>query len=150
MPIVNITSLTHPGVEVFSSLTEPQLRNSLGKDRGLFIAESPKVIDVALRSGYEPVSLMCERRHVEGDARAIIERCGDIPVFVGDRNLLASLTGYALTRGVLCAMRRRPCPSIADICGDAIVWWSSTALWTPPTSEPSSVQRQLLALTPYC
>ena len=58
MPIVNITSLTHPGVEVFSSLTEPQLRNSLGKDRGLFIAESPKVIDVALRSGYEPVSLM--------------------------------------------------------------------------------------------
>ena len=119
MPIVNITSLTYPGVEVFSSLTESQLRNSLGKDRGIFIAESPKVIDVALRSGYEPVSLMCERRHVEGDARAIIERCGDIPVFVGDRNLLASLTGYALTRGVLCAMRRRPCPSIADICGDA-------------------------------
>ena len=119
MPIIEITSLSHPGVEVYGTLTEAQLRNRLEPDKGIFIAESPKVIHVALDAGYEPLSLLCERRHITGDAAAIIERCGDIPVYTGERELLASLTGYTLTRGVLCAMRR-PLPRPADVlCRDA-------------------------------
>ena len=104
--IKEITSLCDPGVEVFGQLTEAQLRNTLDPEKGLFIAESPKVIRVALDAGYEPVSLLCERRHITGDAADIIDRCPDIPVYTGDRDLLAQLTGYTLTRGVLCAMRR--------------------------------------------
>ena len=119
MPIIEINSLSHPGVEIFGSLTEAQLRNRLNPDQGLFIAESPKVINVALDAGYEPVSLLCERKHIDGDAAAIIERCGDIPVYTGERKLLASLTGYTLTRGVLCAMRRKPSLPASEICGDA-------------------------------
>lgn len=104
--IIEIRELAQPGLEVFSRLTEAQLRNRLEPEKGIFIAESPKVILRALDAGYEPVSLMMERRHIEGDARGIIERCGDIPVYTADRAVLAGLTGYELTRGVLCAMRR--------------------------------------------
>lgn len=104
--IIEITSLTEPGVEMFSTLTEAQLRNKVEPQKGIFIAESPKVIQVALNAGYEPVALLCERRHIEGDAKAIIAQCGEIPVYTGDRALLERLTGYTLTRGVLCAMRR--------------------------------------------
>lgn len=118
MPIIEITSLEHPGVEVFASLTEAQLRNRLDPAKGLFIAESPKVINVALNAGYEPVSLLCERKHITGDAADIIGRCGDIPIYTGDRELLASLTGYTLTRGVLCAMRRKPHKSVEEVCHD--------------------------------
>lgn len=117
--ITVITSLNHPGTEVFSSLTEAQLRNTLEPDKGLFIAESPKVISVALNAGYEPVSLLCEQKHITGDAASIIARCGDIPVYTGSRELLASLTGYTLTRGVLCAMRR-PRPEVVEtVCAGA-------------------------------
>ena len=120
MPIIEIDSLTHHGVEVFASLTETQLRNRMESDNGLFIAESPKVIHVAINAGWEPVSLLCERKHIEGDAADIIALCGDdIPVYTGERELLAALTGYTLTRGVLCAMRRRTPESVADICKDA-------------------------------
>ncbi len=116
MPIIEITSLEQAGVEVFGTLTEAQLRNRLEPDKGIFIAESPKVINVALNAGFEPQSLLCERRHITGDAAGIIERCGDIPVYTGERDLLASLTGYTLTRGVLCAMRRPKPRSLDDIC----------------------------------
>lgn len=119
MPIIEISSLTYPGVEVFSTLTEAQLRNRIDPDKGLFIAESPKVIKVALDAGYEPLALLCERKHIAGDAAAIIERCGDIPVYTGDRELLATLTGYVLTRGVLCAMRRPALRRMEDVCRDA-------------------------------
>ena len=119
MAIIEITSLTHPGVELFSTLTEAQLRNRLDASRAVFIAESPKVIRVALDKGYEPVALLCERRHITGDAADIIDRCGDIPVYTGERQLLASLTGYTLTRGVLCAMRRPKERSVEEICRDA-------------------------------
>ena len=119
MPIIEVTSLDHPGVDVFGTLTEAQLRNRLEPDKGIFIAESPKVIHVALDAGYEPLSLLCERRHITGDAASLIERCGDIPVYTGERDLLASLTGYTLTRGVLCAMRRPTPPSIEEICRNA-------------------------------
>ncbi|MEZ3589459.1 MAG: RNA methyltransferase [Muribaculaceae bacterium] len=119
MSIIEISSLSEAGVEMFASLTEAQLRNRLDPDNAVFIAESPKVINVALDAGYEPVAMLCERRHITGDAAGIISRCGDIPVYTGDRPLLASLTGYTLTRGVLCAMRRPTPPSIGDICHDA-------------------------------
>ena len=119
MPIIEITSLTAPGVDVFSTLTEAQLRNRMEPAKGIFIVESPKVIRVALDADYEPVALLCERKHIEGDAADIIQRCGDIPVYTGERELLAELTGYTLTRGVLCAMRRPQPKSIKDVCGEA-------------------------------
>ena len=119
MPIIEINQLTHPGVEHFCRLTEAQLRNRLDPDNGIFIAESPKVIRVALDAGYEPVSLLCERRHIDGDARDIIERCPDIPVYTGSRDALSQLTGYTLTRGVLCAMHRKSMPSLDSVCENA-------------------------------
>ncbi len=119
MNIVNISSLTHPGVEIFSSLTEAQLRNRTDERKGVFIAESPKVIRVALDAGYEPIAMLCEQKHVTGDAADIIRCCGDIPIYTGARELLAQLTGYVLTRGVLCAMRRRQQPEVGDVCRNA-------------------------------
>ena len=119
MAIIEITSLDHEGVQVFGTLTEAQLRNRLEPEKGIFIAESPKVIDVALNAGYQPLALMCERKHIEGDAASIIARCGDIPVYTGERELLSQLTGYVLTRGVLCAMRRPLPPSVEQVCRDA-------------------------------
>lgn len=119
MAVIEISSLTHPGVEVFSTLTEAQLRNRIEPDKGLFIAESPKVIKVALDAGYEPLALLCEHKHIYGDAAEIIERCGDIPVYTSDRELLAELTGYVLTRGVLCAMRRPVPRSMEEVCWGA-------------------------------
>ena len=119
MPVIEISSLTHPGVEIFSTLTEAQLRNRLEPDKGLFIAESPKVIKVALDAGYEPLAFLCEHKHIYGDAAEIIERCGDIPVDTSCRELLAELTGYVLTRGVLCAMRRPVPKSMEDVCRGA-------------------------------
>lgn len=119
MPVIEIASLSHPGAETFSTLTEAQLRNRLDPDKGIFIAESPKVIRVALDAGYKPLSLLCERKHITGDAADIIDRCGNIPVYTGEREVLASLTGYVLTRGVLCAMRRCPLPSVEEVCREA-------------------------------
>ena len=114
--ITEIHSLQEPGIEIFSTLTEAQLRNKLDAEKGLFIAESPKVIRVALQAGYQPQALLCERRHITGDAADIIAACPDnIPVYTGDREILAQLTGYTLTRGVLCAMRRPAEQSVADV-----------------------------------
>ena len=119
MAIIEITSLKEPGIEVFSTLTEAQLRMELEPEKGLCIVESPKVIRVALDKGWESTALLCERKHIEGDARDIIDRIGDVPVYTGSRELLASLTGYTLTRGVLCAMRRRQMPSVAEVVKEA-------------------------------
>lgn len=119
MAIIEITSLHHPGVEIFSTLTEAQLRKEYEPGQGIFIAESPKVINVALNSGYKPIALLCERRHIDGDATDIIARCGNIPVYTGERELLATLTGYTLTRGVLCAMERPDAPTVATVCQNA-------------------------------
>jgi tRNA G18 (ribose-2'-O)-methylase SpoU len=115
MPIIEITSLNHPGVEIFSTLTEAQLRKEHEKAEGIFIAESPKVINVALNAGHMPLAMMCEKRHITGDAADIVERCGDIPIYTGSRELLASLTGYTLTRGVLCAMLRPKMPPLPSV-----------------------------------
>ena len=110
--IIEITDFAAPEMDVFARLTESQLRDRLEPEKGVFIAESPKVIARALDAGCEPVSLLMERKHIEGDARAVIARCGDIPVYTANRELLAGLTGFQLTRGVLCAMRR---PVLLDV-----------------------------------
>lgn len=119
MAIIEITSLQHPGVEIFATLTEAQLRNRIEPEKGIFIAESPKVINVALNAGYEPLAILCEQKHITGDAASIIERCPDIPIYTGSRELLTSLTGYTLTRGVLCAMKRPQPLSVEDVCNNA-------------------------------
>ena len=107
--IVEIKDVSATELDVFARLTETQLRNRLESSKGIFIAESPKVIHLALNAGYSPISLLMEQKHICGDGAAVIARCGDIPVYTAQRDLLQSLTGYALTRGVLCAMRR-PAP----------------------------------------
>ena len=116
MAIIEISSLQEEGLQVFSTLTEAQLRMELEPEKGVFIAESPKVIRVALDAGWEPTALLCERKHIEGDARDIVERLSSrVPIYTGSRELLAQLTGYTLTRGVLCAMRRKAMPSIETV-----------------------------------
>lgn len=117
--IIHVTDLSEEGVSVFSKLTEAQLRNRLEPEKGIFIAESPKVIDLALNEGCEPVSLLMEPKHIEGQGREIIERCGDIPVYTAERSVLAGLAGFELTRGVLCAMKRPVLPEPEEICKDA-------------------------------
>lgn len=120
MNLIEISSLSQPGVEVFGTLTEAQLRNRKEAEKGIFIAESPKVIRVALDAGYEPLSLLCERKHITGDAASLIASMpDDIPVFTGERELLSQLTGYTLTRGVLCAMRRPLPRTVAEVCRSA-------------------------------
>ena len=120
MPIIEISSLSHPGVEIFSALTEAQLRNHIELDKGLFIVESPKVIKRALEAGYEPLAILCEHKHIIGDASDVIERySNDLPVYTGSRELLSKLTGYVLTRGVLCAMHRPILRRVEEICHEA-------------------------------
>lgn len=117
--IIEVTDLTRPELDVFARLTEAQLRNRLEPEKGIFIAESPKVITRALDAGYEPLSLLMERRQIEGQARDVIDRCGGIPVYTADDDLLAGLTGYRLTKGVLCAMRRPRLPEVEELCAAA-------------------------------
>jgi len=114
-----ITSLNDPRVRMFSQLTEAQLRNRAEPEAGMFIAESPKVINVALSQGYEPLALLCEHRHITGDAATIIASHQQMPVYTGSRELLAQLTGYTLTRGVLCAMRRPKDRELSQVCHNA-------------------------------
>lgn len=117
--IIEVTDLADPRLAPYVSLTEAQLRNRLEPELGIFIAESPKVIDRALDAGYEPVSLLMERKHLTGQGAPIIERCGGVPVYTASDDLLAQLTGYPLTRGVLCAMRRPTLPTVEELCRDA-------------------------------
>lgn len=117
--IVEITSILAPELDIYARLTEPQLRNRRDESKGVFIAESPKVIEHALNAGYEPLSMLMERKRIQGAAGELIGRCGDIPVYTGDRELLSQLTGYELTRGVLCAMRRPVLSTVEEICANA-------------------------------
>ena len=117
--IIEITDFSAPELDVFAHLTHAQLRNRLEPEKGVFIAESPKVIHRALDSGCIPVSLLMERKDIEGSARDILARCPEIPVFTADEDVLCQLTGYHLTRGVLCAMRRPQLPSVEEICREA-------------------------------
>lgn len=117
--IIEITDIAASELDVFARLTEAQLRNRLEPEKGIFVAESPKVISVALDAGFKPVSLLMERRHIDGDGKMIIARCGDIPVYTANREVLEKLTGYRLTRGVLCAMNRPVPTTIESVCKGA-------------------------------
>lgn len=117
--IIEITDLSAPELDVYARLTEAQLLNRFEPAKGMFIAESPKVIHRALDGGCQPVSLLMERKDIDGSAREILARCPEIPVYTADESVLCQLTGYHLTRGVLCAMRRPAKPSLEEICAKA-------------------------------
>ena len=117
--IIEITDFSAPELDVYARLTECQLLNRFEPEKGLFIAESPKVIHRALDAGFVPVSLLMERKHIDGQAKDVIDRCGDIPVYTSEPEILTQLTGFQLTRGVLCAMRRPPLPSPETVLENA-------------------------------
>ena len=117
--IIEITDFHAPELDPYARLTQNQLRNRLEPEKGIFIAESPKVIDRALDAGYKPVSLLMERKQITGPAAGILSRCGDAPVYTADRELLAELTGFELTRGVLCAFRRPAPRPVEELCKNA-------------------------------
>ena len=117
--VIEITDFTSPDLQVYASLTQAQLRNRLESEQGIFIAESPNVIGLALDAGCVPLSLLMERKHITGKAADIIARCGDVPVYTAEPALLETLTGFALTRGVLCAMRRPRALTVEAVCANA-------------------------------
>ena len=119
MNVIELSDFSDPRLDVYARLTEAQLLNRFEPAKGMFIAESPKVIHRALDAGCRPVSLLMERKDITGSAAQIIERCGDIPVFTADRDVLCQLTGYQLTRGVLCAMLRPQLPSVQEAVAGA-------------------------------
>ncbi len=118
-PIIEIQNLSQPELSVFSRLTEAQLRNRLEPKQGILIAESPKVIQTALENGFVPLSFLMERKQIDGPAKEIVARCENVPVYTADRSVLEQLTGYTLTRGVLCAMRRPFLPDVEAVCVNA-------------------------------
>ncbi len=117
--IIEITDFNAPELDVYARLSEGQLLNRHEPEKGIFIAESPKVVERALDAGYTPISLLLERKHIDGQAREVVKRCGDIPVYTAEFDVLTQLTGFKLTRGVLCAMRRKSLPSVEEVCAGA-------------------------------
>lgn len=117
--IREVTNFDAPELDVYARLNENQLLNRANPANALFIAESPKVVERAMNAGYEPVSMLVEKKHIEGEAKNVIARCGDIPIYTAEFEILKNLTGFALTRGVLCAMRRRNLPSVEEVCKGA-------------------------------
>lgn len=117
--IIEITDFEAPELDVYARLTEVQLLNRAEPQKGIFIAESPKVIERALDAGCVPISILVEKKHIEGQAHEVIARCGDIPVYTATFEVLTKLTGFQLTRGMLCAMYRPPLPSVSEICSNA-------------------------------
>lgn len=117
--IKEVTDFSDPELDIYARLTEVQLLNRREPDKGIFIAESPKVIERALNAGCVPISFLMETRHVENQAKQLIARCGDIPVFTAELDVLTQLTGFKLTRGMLCAMYRPKLPTVGDICKNA-------------------------------
>ena len=114
--IIEITDFDAPELDVYARLTEAQLLNREYPERGIFIAESPKVIERALDAGFTPISFLMERKHIEGEGKRILERCADVPVYTAEFGVLTKLTGFQLTRGMLCAMRRKPLPTVEEVC----------------------------------
>ena len=117
--VIEIAGFSDPRLDIYARLTENQLRSGHGLEDRLFIAESPNVIHRALDAGYEPVSLLMERKHIDGQAREVAARCGDIPLFTAELPVLRELTGFPLTRGVLCAMKRKPLRAMEEVCAGA-------------------------------
>jgi tRNA G18 (ribose-2'-O)-methylase SpoU len=116
--IIEITDFLAPELDVYARLNEVQLMNNEFVENGLFIAESPKVIERALDAGYEPVSCLMEKKHIEGEGKGIVNRMGDVPVFFAEFDILTELTGFKLTRGMLCAMKRKKLPTVSEVCKD--------------------------------
>lgn len=117
--IITITDFDAPELDVYARLTEVQLLNREKPEQGLFIAESPKVIERALDAGYKPISILVEEKHIEGQAKDVIARCGEVPVYTAPFDVLTQLTGFQLTRGMLCAMRRPSLPGVEEVCAGA-------------------------------
>lgn len=117
--IIEITDFAAPELDVYARLTENQLLNRHEPEKGLFIAESPKVIERALSAGCIPVSLLLERKQIGGEAKEVLTRCGDVPIYTADAEVLRALTGFPMTRGALCAMRRPSLPSVEKVCAGA-------------------------------
>lgn len=117
--IMEISDFTAPELDIYARLSENQLLHINEPDLGIFIAESPKVIERALNAGYEPISFMVERKHIEGEAREVLARCGGVSVYTAESEVLTRLTGFHLTRGILCAMRRKKLPSVEEVCAKA-------------------------------
>lgn len=117
--IIEITDFLAPELDVYARLTEAELLNRHEPDKGMFIAESPKVIERALDAGCVPLSMLMEKKHVETQAKELIKRCGNIPVYTAEFHVLTQLTGFKLTRGMLCAMYRPPLPTVHDVCEGA-------------------------------
>ena len=175
--MIPVTDLYAPELDIYARLSETQLLRFYEPQNGLFIAESPKVIERALDSGYLPVSMLLEEKPADGHTRKILERCGDIPAYTADSRVLARLTGFHLTRGMLCAMRRRPLPAVRDICAKAhriavlehvmnpanigavirsaaawvVSWMSRGSSWTYPSTKVSknSYTRSSSSSTPF-
>lgn len=115
--IIEIDNINKPELDVYAKLTEAELRNKYEQEKGVFIAESPKVIKLALTAGYEPLSFLMEAKHITGDGADIIASVAeDVPVYTASREVLASITGYKLTRGVLAAFYRPKLPGVEEIC----------------------------------
>ena len=114
--IIEVTDISAPELDIFARLSEPQLLHYYEPEMGIFIAESPKVIERALDAGYEPISLLLEKTHINGEASEIVERCNGVPIYTAETSVLERITGFKLTRGALCAMRRRRLPSVEEIC----------------------------------
>lgn len=117
--IIEITDFSNPVLDIYARKTENQLLNREHPEEGIFIAESPKVVERALDAGYEPVSVLVERRHIDGEAKDVLGRCGGVPVYTASFDILTKLTGFQLTRGVLCAMRRKPLPGLEEVLRSA-------------------------------
>ena len=136
--VIEVTDFAAPELDVYARLTQAQLRSRLEPEKGIFIAESPKVIARALDAGYQPISFLMERKQITGPASEVLARCGNAPVYTADRAMLAQLTGFELTRGVLCAMHRPCCPRWRKFAAMPAGWPCWKALWIPPISGPSS------------
>ena len=117
--IIELTDFYAPELDVYARLNENQLLNRADPSNAMFVAESPKVVERAMNAGYEPVSMLVEKKHIEGEAKEVIARAGEIPIYTAEFDVLKNLTGFALTRGVLCAMRRRSLPSVEEVCKNA-------------------------------
>ena len=114
--IIEITDFLAPELDVYARLSEVQLLNREFPEKGMFIAESPKVIERALDAGYEPVSCLMEKKYIEGEGKQILARIKDVPIFCAEFDVLTQLTGFKLTRGMLCAMKRKPLLNVKEIC----------------------------------
>ena len=117
--VIKISDFSAPELDLYARYTEGQLLNRHEPEKGIFIAESPKVIERALDAGYEPISFLMEKKHVEGQGKTLIQRCREIPVYTAEFDVLTQLTGFQLTRGMLCAMRRPALPTVEQICAGA-------------------------------